>query len=508
VSARKTSGAASRESSSRSRRPRGSRRCRARSCRGIGGLAEAKVEIQTYASAATDPDVYARWGTHPPSGVLLFGQRGVGKELLARSLAALTQTSFLSLAIPKLGARGDPPQRKVGELVAGWSTALAEMPPLTVLFNELEFLQAEEIGTRRLDLPVGPVMDFLLDLVDRAIAIEQVLVVGSTSHPDTLRRAFTQPGRPRARGRGEPELSRRHHRSAADPRPPMRRSSPGRALFQQIDWQQVVASVTIHPMPATGLHILHSVLRRKARCEAAGGSRHTGHERRLPGGSRAVPEGEQPARDADRDLRLGTRMDTWLVTGGAGFIGCNFVRMALAKTGAHVVVLDKLTYAGNLANLADVGTDPRFAFVRADIADREARGDRVREHRPTAVVNFAAESHVDRSIDDPADFVRTNVGRRIRAASRPPAASSRPIPNARARFRFLHVSTDEVYGSLGETGAFCETTPYEPNSPYSASKAGADHLVRAYHATYGVPALITNCSNNYGPYQFPEKLIR
>ena len=170
-------------------------------------------------------------------------------------------------------------------------------------------------------------------------------------------------------------------------------------------------------------------------------------------------------------------------------------------------MLDKLTYAGNLANLADVAADRRFTFVRADIADREAVAAVFREHRPSAVINFAAESHVDRSIDDPADFVRTNVVgafELLEAARRQLAGSD---PAARERFRFLHVSTDEVYGSLGPTGAFCETTPYEPNSPYSASKAGADHLVRAYHATYGVPALITNCSNNYGPYQFPEKLI-
>jgi dTDP-glucose 4,6-dehydratase len=200
-------------------------------------------------------------------------------------------------------------------------------------------------------------------------------------------------------------------------------------------------------------------------------------------------------------------METWLVTGGAGFIGCNFVRMALAKADARIVVLDKLTYAGNLASLADVADDRRFAFVHADIADRAAVTAAFREHRPSTVVNFAAETHVDRSIDDPADFVRTNVlgTFELLEASRHQLAASEPA--ARERFRFLHVSTDEVYGSLGDTGAFSESTPYEPSSPYSASKAGADHLVRAYHATYGVPVLITNCSNNYGPYQFPEKLI-
>jgi dTDP-glucose 4,6-dehydratase len=198
---------------------------------------------------------------------------------------------------------------------------------------------------------------------------------------------------------------------------------------------------------------------------------------------------------------------TWLVTGGAGFIGSNFVRLALAKRDARVVVLDKLTYAGNLASLADVSGEPRFAFVRADIADREAVDAIFREYRPTAVVNFAAETHVDRSIDGPDAFVRTNVlgtFELLEAARQQLAAADAA---ARAAFRFVHVSTDEVYGSLGATGAFCETTPYDPSSPYSASKAGADHLVRAYHATYGLPALITNCSNNYGPYQFPEKLI-
>jgi dTDP-glucose 4,6-dehydratase len=198
---------------------------------------------------------------------------------------------------------------------------------------------------------------------------------------------------------------------------------------------------------------------------------------------------------------------TWLVTGGAGFIGSNFVRLALAKRDARIVVLDKLTYAGNLASLADVAGERRFAFVRADIADREAVAAIFREHRPTAVLNFAAETHVDRSIEGPDAFVRTNVlgtFELLEAARQQLAAADAA---ARAAFRFVHISTDEVYGSLGPTGAFRETTPYEPNSPYSASKAGADHLVRAYHATYGLPALITNCSNNYGPFQFPEKLI-
>jgi len=204
-------------------------------------------------------------------------------------------------------------------------------------------------------------------------------------------------------------------------------------------------------------------------------------------------------------------MTTLLVTGGAGFIGSNFVRLALASTPHRVVVLDLLTYAGNLANLRDVADDPRFAsrfvFVRGDIADRATVRRAFAEHEPDAVVNFAAESHVDRSIDDASAFIRTNVTGtfELLEASRRHLAAG---PQAeRESFRFLHVSTDEVYGSLGETGLFSETTPYAPNSPYAASKAGADHLVRAFHETYGLPTLLTNCSNNYGPYQFPEKLI-
>jgi dTDP-glucose 4,6-dehydratase len=200
-------------------------------------------------------------------------------------------------------------------------------------------------------------------------------------------------------------------------------------------------------------------------------------------------------------------MDVWLVTGGAGFIGSNFVRVALARTAARLVVLDKLTYAGNLESLADVAGSPRFHFVRADIADRSAVEQTLREHRPTAILNFAAESHVDRSIDGPAAFVHTNVVGAftlLEAARRHLAGLDAAT---RARFRFLHVSTDEVYGSLGPTGAFSETTPYDPRSPYSATKAAADHLVRAYFGTYGVPVLVTHCSNNYGPYQYPEKLV-
>ena len=200
-------------------------------------------------------------------------------------------------------------------------------------------------------------------------------------------------------------------------------------------------------------------------------------------------------------------MQSWIVTGGAGFIGANFVRHALAQGELRVVVLDKLTYAGHMESLADVADDPRFRFVRADIADASAVEQIFREHQPTAVVNFAAETHVDRSIDGPGAFVQTNVLGTFVLLEAARQHVARCGPEAASRFRFLHVSTDEVYGSLGPEGAFEETTPYEPNSPYSASKAGADHLVRAYHATYGLPALVTNCSNNYGPYQYPEKLI-
>jgi dTDP-glucose 4,6-dehydratase len=213
-------------------------------------------------------------------------------------------------------------------------------------------------------------------------------------------------------------------------------------------------------------------------------------------------------------------METYLVTGGAGFIGSNFVRLALAPENrevpaARLVVLDKLTYAGRRENLADVLADPRVVFVHGDIADRATVRRVFAEHRPTAVVNFAAESHVDRSIEDASSFIRTNIVgcfellEAARHAWGAPSPGHPPgYPDAeRGRRRFLHVSTDEVYGSLGETGAFHEGTPYAPNSPYAASKAAADHLVRAHHHTYGLPTLLTNCSNNYGPFQFPEKLI-
>lgn len=200
-------------------------------------------------------------------------------------------------------------------------------------------------------------------------------------------------------------------------------------------------------------------------------------------------------------------MDTIVVTGGAGFIGSNFVRLVMRQPAARVVVLDKLTYAGNLQSLADVSDDPRFLFVQGDIADRALVARVYREQRPTWVVNFAAESHVDRSIDGPRAFVETNIAGTFELLEGARHHVAELDGAARARFRFLHVSTDEVYGSLGPTGQFTETTPYAPNSPYAASKAAADHLVRAYCETYGLPALMTNCSNNYGPYQYPEKLI-
>jgi len=200
-------------------------------------------------------------------------------------------------------------------------------------------------------------------------------------------------------------------------------------------------------------------------------------------------------------------MGSVIVTGGAGFIGSNLVRHLLRATGDRVVVLDKLTYAGDLANLADVRDHDRFRFVQGDIGDRAAVDHLLAETRPRAILNLAAESHVDRSIDAPAAFLETNVVGTVRLLE----AARRHFESLegaeRDAFRFLHVSTDEVFGSLGPEGRFSEATPYAPNSPYSASKASADHWVRAWHHTYGMPTLLTNCSNNYGPYQFPEKMI-
>jgi ATP-dependent 26S proteasome regulatory subunit len=234
----------------------------------IGGLEGPKEEIQTYSCAATNPEVYERWGTYPPSGLLLIGKQGVGKSLLARALATLTRTSFLNVAVPRLVIEVIHRGGKVGELLQGWSQALSEMPPLTVLFEELEFSQAREIGAHRTDLPVGPVMDLLLDLVDRTIAADGHLVVGSTSHPDTLRQAFALPGRFERVVEVTPAFpddivaALEIHATEAAKR-------AGHPLFEAIDWHAVVGQ---HRGPAPGdwIHILHAVLRRKARCEAAG----------------------------------------------------------------------------------------------------------------------------------------------------------------------------------------------------------------------------------------------
>jgi dTDP-glucose 4,6-dehydratase len=200
-------------------------------------------------------------------------------------------------------------------------------------------------------------------------------------------------------------------------------------------------------------------------------------------------------------------MATLLITGGAGFIGSNLVRYALSHTSDRLVVVDKLTYAGSLLNLEAPLKDPRVTFLEADIADRRAMSRAFAEHHPDAVLNLAAETHVDRSIDGPRLFVDTNIVGTFTLLEVARAFISEAPAEGREAFRFLHVSTDEVYGSLGREGAFSEETAYAPNSPYAASKAGADHLVRAYAHTYGLPVLMTNCSNNYGPFQFPEKLI-
>jgi dTDP-glucose 4,6-dehydratase len=200
--------------------------------------------------------------------------------------------------------------------------------------------------------------------------------------------------------------------------------------------------------------------------------------------------------------------DLILVTGGAGFIGSNFILQWIAAESSRVLNLDKLTYAGNLANLQSIESNPRYRFEQGDIVDRKLLSTLLAREKPRAIVHFAAESHVDRSIHGPDDFIRTNVNGTFSLLEEARAYWSALPEPAKTAFRFLHVSTDEVYGSLGPGDpAFTEATPYAPNSPYSASKAASDHLVRAYHHTYGLPVLTTNCSNNYGPFQFPEKLI-
>jgi dTDP-glucose 4,6-dehydratase len=196
-----------------------------------------------------------------------------------------------------------------------------------------------------------------------------------------------------------------------------------------------------------------------------------------------------------------------LVTGGAGFIGTNFIRSWVENSREPVINLDKLTYAGNAANLRDLGAD-RYGLIEGDIGDFQLVLEALKKHRPRAVVNFAAESHVDRSIDSPHEFIQTNVLGTFHLLEAVRAYLGETTGQGRGDFRFLHVSTDEVYGSLAPfEAAFTENTPYAPNSPYSASKAASDHFVRAYHHTYDLPVLTTNCSNNYGPFQYPEKLI-
>lgn len=232
----------------------------------IGGLAEAQDEVFTYACAMTSPEVYENWGTFPPSGLLLIGQPGSGKTLLAKALATRAQTAFVHLVVPRLALEIVHHGGKVGELLEGWSQVLAEMPPTTVYFHELEFFQAEEIGARRSDLPVGPIMDFLGELTDRAVTPENILLVGSTSHPDSLRPAFVQPGRFERVVEVTPTYpddivaALQIHAAVAEKR-------AGKPLFGEIDWNDVVSRFR---EPSTGdwIHLMHSVLRRKARCEA------------------------------------------------------------------------------------------------------------------------------------------------------------------------------------------------------------------------------------------------
>ena len=233
----------------------------------IGGLAGAKEEVLTYACAATDPDVYARWGTAPPSALLLIGREGVGKTLLVKALATRSGTAFIHVLLPRFVVEVVHRGGQVGELLEQWSQTLAEMPPVTAYFDELEFSQAEAIGSRRPDLPVGPIMDFLLDLLERTIACTHVLVVGSTSQPDTLRPAFLAPGRFERVVEVNPiapddvVAALVLHKDAAEKR-------AGRPLFEAVEWERVVAS---YAGPSTGewVRLLHAVLRRKARCEAA-----------------------------------------------------------------------------------------------------------------------------------------------------------------------------------------------------------------------------------------------
>lgn len=198
---------------------------------------------------------------------------------------------------------------------------------------------------------------------------------------------------------------------------------------------------------------------------------------------------------------------TLLITGGAGFIGSALIRHLIRETDYAVVNIDKLTYAGNLESLSEIETHPNYDFIQADICDADKMAAVFSEFQPMGIMHLAAESHVDRSIDGPAEFVQTNLVGTYTLLEAARNYWSALQPEQKKAFRFHHISTDEVYGSLGENGLFTETTAYQPNSPYSATKAGSDHLVRAWHHTYGLPVVLTNCSNNYGPYQFPEKLI-
>lgn len=198
---------------------------------------------------------------------------------------------------------------------------------------------------------------------------------------------------------------------------------------------------------------------------------------------------------------------TLLITGGAGFIGSALIRHLIRQTDYAVVNIDKLTYAGNLESLSEIEAHPNYDFIQADICDAAKMAEVFSEYQPTGIMHLAAESHVDRSIDGPAEFVQTNLVGTYTMLEAARNYWSALQPDQKKAFRFHHISTDEVYGSLGENGLFTETTAYQPNSPYSATKAGSDHLVRAWHHTYGLPVVLTNCSNNYGPYQFPEKLI-
>lgn len=194
-----------------------------------------------------------------------------------------------------------------------------------------------------------------------------------------------------------------------------------------------------------------------------------------------------------------------LVTGGAGFIGSALIRHLIKNSDYSVINLDKLTYAGNLESLAEIEKSNRYTFVKGDICDKELVSKLLKTHQPSAIMHLAAESHVDRSIDGPSEFIQTNIIGTFNLLEC--ALEYWKAENQNPKFRFQHISTDEVYGSLGDTGLFTEQTPYDPSSPYSASKASSDHLVRAWERTYGLPVLVTNCSNNYGPYHFPEKLI-